>query len=90
MGRNSVEATNASLIRAVRARRTALLALGFGLRALFPAVLLVFATVFAVDFAAGFLVVVVEAGPAGVVAEPPEDCPATGCKTMSTERKPAR
>ena len=38
MGRNSVEATKASLIRAVRALRTSLLACGWCLRDLFPAV----------------------------------------------------
>jgi hypothetical protein len=38
MGRNSVEATKASLIRAVRALRTALLACGWCLRGLFPVV----------------------------------------------------
>jgi len=52
MGRNSVEATKASLIRAVRALLTALLACGWCLRGLFPVVWTAgFAPVLAVEVA---------------------------------------
>jgi len=87
MGRNSVEATKASLIRADRARLTAWLAFLLGLRPFLPAVL-GFLVVCAGLLAAVFAVE--EAGAAGVVAELPEDCPATGCTTIKTESKQAR
>jgi hypothetical protein len=99
MGRNSVEATKASLIRAARARRAALTAglAGF-LAALrvwpagFEAVLPGF-FVFCADFGAGFFFAVEEACPvcpAGLGAEPLEDCPATGSTIIKMESRPAR
>jgi hypothetical protein len=104
MGRNSVEATKASLIRAVRARLAALTAgltgfLGFlavelaGLLAVgvgFVAVCVVFWAA----LCAVCLLAAEEACPAGLVAEPPfvaplVDCPATGSMSMEKESKPA-
>jgi hypothetical protein len=99
MGRNSVEATKASLMRVVRARRAALTAglTGFltplpvrlaGFVALLPALdgRFVFCTV----CCTGFLFAVEEAVLAGLVVEPPEDCPATGSTTIKKESRPAR
>ena len=103
MGRNSVEATKASLIRAVRARLAALTAgvAGFlavvalrvrpaGFAAFLPGLF-----VSCVDFGAGFFFAVEEACPAGLVAEPPfveplVDCPATGSTIIKMESRPAR
>jgi hypothetical protein len=99
MGRNSVEATKASLMRAVRARRAALTAGLAGLMAAlrvrlagFEAVLpaLDGCFVFCTGCCAGFFFSVVEAVPAGLVAEPPEDCPATGNTIIEKESRPAR
>jgi hypothetical protein len=103
MGRNSADATNASLIRAARARLTALLACRLGLLDFLPAATrfaavgafffaVAGAVVFAVIavFGAVFFVAAVEAAPEGAAVDPPEDCPITGCKTMSTKRRPAR
>jgi hypothetical protein len=87
MGRSSVEATKACLIRAVRAARAArlarlarltglwLLAVGF-----FFAVAVLLALVFA--FVADEL--------AEGAVEPAEVCPATGSTTIRMERSPAR
>ena len=86
IGRNSAEATKASLIRAARARLTALLALGLGLRELLPDVPGFFVA------CAGFLAVAFDAEElffAVVVVDPPADCPATGCTTKSTESRQA-
>jgi len=88
MGRNSVEATKASLIRAVRARLAALTAglTGFlGALCVWPADFEVFLL-----FLAGFFFVVEEACPAGLVVELPEDCPTTGDTINKKESKPAK
>jgi hypothetical protein len=92
MGRNSAEATKASLMRAVRARLTVLLACRLDFLVLLPLVLVAFAASLAgvVVFCAALFFVAVEAVSAGAVAEPPEDCPITGCTIMSTESNPAR
>jgi hypothetical protein len=99
MGRNSVEATKASLMRAVRARRAALTAGLAGLLAALPvrlADLVAFLPsldgcfVFCTDCCAVFLFAVEEAVPAGLVVEPPEDCPASGNTTIKKESRPAR
>jgi hypothetical protein len=90
MGRNSVEATKASLMRAARARLTVLLACGLDLWVFLPAVLVDFAAVVAGVFAFCAALFLVEAVPAGAVDELPADCPITGCTTMSTESTPAR
>jgi hypothetical protein len=90
MGRNSVEATKASLIRAVRTRRAALtlgladlLAVGCDLVAVLP----VGAGLVAVG--EGFSAVD-GAGAAGAAAVPPlGDCPATGDTVISKESSPA-
>src|ERR1017187_6376439 len=94
MGRSSVEATNASLIRAVRARRAAL-AFGLeGFMAFLPAWLAGFVVFLATG--AGFFVVgpvffaMEEAEPLGAVAEPPADCPATGSTIIGKESRPDR
>jgi hypothetical protein len=99
MGRNSVEATKASLIRAACARLAALTAglAGF-LTALrvWPADFAAFLPglagflVCCADFGAGFLFAVEEACPAGLVVEPPEDCPTTGSTIIKKESRPAR
>jgi hypothetical protein len=99
MGRNSVEATKASLMRAVRARRAALTAglAGFlialpvrlaGLVALLPTLDGCF--VFCTGCCAVFLFAVEEAVPAGLVVEPPEDCPAIGNTIIEKESRPAK
>jgi hypothetical protein len=98
MGRNSVEATKASLMRAVRARRAALLVRRVGL---LPAALLVrlagfvpvLAGVFVFCFGFGdglgdALCVLAEAEPAGVC--PPSDRAATGSTIISRESRTAR
>lgn len=82
-------------MRAVRARLTALLACRLGLLDLLPATAGFFVAgavvlAFVAVFGAVFFVVVVETVPAGTVADPPDDCPTTGCKTMSIESKQAR
>jgi hypothetical protein len=88
MGRNSVEATKASLIRAARARLAALTA---GLAG-FLAALRVWPADFAVFllFWAGFFFVVEEACPAGLVVEPPEDCPVSGSTIIKRESRTAK
>jgi hypothetical protein len=88
MGRNSVEATKANLMRAARARLAALTA---GLTG-FLAALCVWPAGFAAFllFWAGFFFAVEEDCPAGLVAEPPEDCPATGSTIIKKESRTAR
>jgi hypothetical protein len=80
MGRNSVDATKASLMRAVRARRAALTV---GLTGVL-AVLLVRLAVFAVFllFWTGFFFAVMEDCPVGLVAGLLDVCPATGNATI--------
>jgi hypothetical protein len=101
MGRNSVEATKASLIRAVRARLAALTAglAGFLVAALpdLPAGFTVFVPDLAGVFAlgAGFFFAVEDACPAGLVVEAPfveplVDCPVTGSTIIKKENRPAR
>jgi hypothetical protein len=118
MGRSSVEATKANLIRAVCARRAARTLGLTGFWAALPALLTGFVDFFAVELAdlagvfptgfftvgggfwaalwTGFFAVCagffagVEAEPAGVVAEPPEDCPANGSTISSIENRTAR
>jgi hypothetical protein len=95
MGRNSVEATKASLMRAVRARLAALTAGLTGFLAALPvrpAGFVVFLLVWAGFFVSctGFFFVVVDACPAGLVAEPSVDCPATGSTINKKESKPAK
>jgi hypothetical protein len=88
MGRNSVEATKASLIRAVRARLAALTAglTGFlGALRVWPADFEVFLL-----FLAGFFFVVEEVRSAGLAVELPADCPATGDTINKKENKPAK
>ena len=79
-------------MRAVLARRTALLARCLGLRAFLPVVPVVLVAVLAVVVVAGaaFFVVAEESGAAGAVVEPAEDWPTTGCTTISKESKAAR
>jgi hypothetical protein len=88
MGRNSADATKASLIRAAFARLTALLARFLGLLDFLP----VLAGFCAVFFAVVFVVVCDLAGVvlAGVAVEPPADCPTIGNATISMESKQAR
>jgi hypothetical protein len=95
MGRNSVEATKASLMRAVRARLAALTAGLTGFLAALPvrpAGFVDFLLVWAGFFVSctGFFFAVVEACPAGLVAEPLEVCPATGSTINKKESKPAK
>ena len=96
MGRNSVEATKASLIRAARARRAALTAGLAGFLAAFRVWAADFEDVlpglfvFCVDFGAGFFFAVEEACPAGLVVELLDDCPATGSTIINMESRPAR
>jgi hypothetical protein len=92
MGRNSVEATKASLMRAVRARLAVLLTCALDLLVFLPVVAVDFAAVLAGVFAfcAAAFLVAEGAVPAGAVAELPEDCPATGWTIISTESNPAR
>src|ERR1035437_4037704 len=96
MGRNSAEATKASLIRAACARLAALTAglAGFltalrvrpaDFEAVLPGLF-----VFCVDFGAGFFFAVEEACPAGLVVELPEDCPTTGSTIIKMESRPAK
>jgi hypothetical protein len=96
MGRNSVEATKASLIRAVRARRAALTAGLAGFWAAFRVWPADFEAVlpglfaFCVDFGAGFFFAVEEPCPAGLLVETPDDCPETTSAIIKMENRPAR
>jgi hypothetical protein len=85
MGRNSAEATKASLIRAARARLTSWLALFFGLRVFLP-VRVVLPAAVAGCFAEVFVVAAAGSVAAGELAE---DCPATGSMTKSKDNNPA-
>jgi len=89
-------------MRAVRARLAALTAglTGFlGFLVVELAVLTVFLTVgagfvaacvvFWAGLYAGFFFAAEEAAPAGLVVEPPDDCPLTGSTIMEKESKPA-
>jgi len=101
MGRNSVETTKASLIRAVRARRAARTAgltgfLGFiAVELVLADLLAVGAGFFAVGaafwigFFAGIFLAGEETCPVGLVVELFVDCPATGDTINKKESRPA-
>jgi hypothetical protein len=103
MGRNSVEAAKASLMRAVRARLAACTVGLTGFFGFLAVVGVVFAGLLAAGtgffavavvawrgFCVGFFFAVEEACPAGLVVELAEDCPATGSTTIKKESRPAR